>query len=359
MINRNNYEEYLMRFIDGELSSAERQAVDSFLEVNPDLEEEFQLLQQTVLQPEEVIFTGKETLYKGEAGINKSNFEDYFLLYVDGELNETQQQDVETFVLQNPGLQEAFTLLKQAVLPAEEIIFTNKETLYRKEEKRRPVVISMRWASLAAAIMIGVIAMVWVVNSGNKTSEGQQVAAKPQPQPQIIPGVTIKPGEQKINPEVNSGQAPLVAEGVHVDPHGTSPATQQRTPQLQVAVVQKQDVPQQTIEPAVIASTTRQENTVNYPGTSTTSGSNEDPVTKTASPDENSGYVQPAVYREELNTDEEEKSKSVLVGALQINPDKVRGLFRKAGRFLSNKVKSNNDDGDKVRIANIEVNKLK
>jgi anti-sigma factor RsiW len=79
MINRNNYEEYLLMYLDGELSSSERRSVELFLEENPDLKEELELLQQTILQPEEqVIFAGKEALYRKEAGISLNNYQDYF-----------------------------------------------------------------------------------------------------------------------------------------------------------------------------------------------------------------------------------------------------------------------------------------
>jgi hypothetical protein len=361
MINRNNYEEYLVLYIDGELSSAERKSVESFLELNPDLKEELQLLQQTILQPEDIRFTNKTVLYKQEAGINTTNYQEYFLLYVDAELNDAQKEEVETFVLQNPGLQDEFTLLKQTILTPEPLIFANKELLYRKEEKRRTVVISMRWASLAAAVMIGIVAMLWIVNNENHPADSRQVATKTPQENKIAPGATRKPQQQNNIASVNENISPLVAgKPGNTQPAENSGTAQQRTPQVQVAVVQKQEVPQQSVtESPVIAATTKTDNSSQYSGAASYGGTTEEPVTRTSAPDENTSYVQPAVYREELNTEEEGSNKNVLVGALQINPDKVRGLFRKAGRFLSNKVKNRDDDGDKVQIANIEVNKLK
>jgi hypothetical protein len=366
MINRNNYEEFILLYIDGELSSAERQAVESFLELHPDLKEEMALLQQTILQPEEIKFSEKDLLYKGEEGINKGNYQEYFLLYVDEELSAGQKQDVETFVLQNPGLQDEFTLLKQTVLPKEQITFNNKEVLYRKEEKRRPVVISMRWASLAAAVLIGIIATVWIVNSSNQPGvPGEQVATKTPQKKEPVAPATIQPQQVITVTDGSNNAAPLVAGKTEpIRKGGIITTAQQKNRQVQVAV-QKQDIPQQTIsQPDVIASNSIPANTNpgNYTGTSsnTYSGSAEDTKTiRTSSPDVQDKYIQPAVYKEELNTEGDEKDKNLLVGALQINTDKVRGLFRKAGRFLSNKVKNKDDDGDKVQIANIEVNKLK
>jgi len=46
---------------------------------------------------------------------------------VDNELSEEDKIETEKFVLQNPQLQQAFTLMKQAVLPQEKIEYTEKE----------------------------------------------------------------------------------------------------------------------------------------------------------------------------------------------------------------------------------------
>jgi hypothetical protein len=360
MINRNNYEEYLLLYIDGELPAAERQAVESFLAVNPDLKEELQLLQQTILQPEHLSFSEKDLLYRKEEGISLGNFQEYFLLYVDEELNAAEKQSVETFVLQNPELQEEFTLLKQSVLPAEQVIFKNKEVLYRKEEKRRPVVISLRWASLAAAVMIAVMAMLWIFNGGNKAgSRDGQVADKNQQKGTSAPA-TIQP-QQLVTGGANREQeeTPLAANKNDRSNNQQTAVNSKQNPSLQspVATAPKQVAQQPIVEPEVIASVPNTTNT-----TGSYSGAPEDPKAtgiSTPDPEEHNAYVQPAVYTDELNTGDEEKNNTLLVGALQINTDKVRGLFRRAGRFLSSKVKNKDDDGEKIQVANIEVNKLK
>lgn len=362
MINRNNYEEYLLMYIDGELSPAEAKAVEAFLQANPDLKDELELLQQTVLQPEESItFSGKDLLYRKEEGIHLNNYQEYFLLYVDEELNTSEKESVETFVLKNPELQDEFTLLKQTVLPKETIIFINKEVLYRKEEKRRPVVISIRWASLAAAIMIGIVALVWVMDSGNKTNGTD---------PNSFAGKV----EQKKNTETTPSTQPEKTLPVTVDNGTTLAATdqqkttqpqqnskvqqlqQQPSPGQQIAVTPQPKNEQKAVEPQVPY---REPDPIAYNPTnkSVTTGSGTTKITSVSTPEVTANnYVQQAVYTEELNTDEE-KNKNVYVGALEINTDKVRGFFRKAGRFLSSKVKK--EDGDKIQVANIEVNKLK
>ncbi len=63
-INLNNYEEYLLSYIDGELAAAESKELMQFLQDHPELQEELKLLQATKLQPEEGwVFGDKSVLY--------------------------------------------------------------------------------------------------------------------------------------------------------------------------------------------------------------------------------------------------------------------------------------------------------
>lgn len=66
--------------------------------------------------------------------INKSNYEAFFLLYVDNELSADEKLAVENFIKENPVYKDELTSLKQSVLTADNIIFENKSSLYRLEE---------------------------------------------------------------------------------------------------------------------------------------------------------------------------------------------------------------------------------
>jgi hypothetical protein len=50
--------------------------------------------------------------------------------------------------------------------------------------------------------------------------------------------------------------------------------------------------------------------------------------------------IQPAVYKE---LDTEDEKKSLLLGSLEINKDKLRGFFRKAGSLFRSKSKTEED----------------
>src|SRR5580700_4276219 len=62
-INRNNYETSFLLYLDRELGPAEMSKVEMFLSENPDLQKEFELLQQTIFLPEEIVYGQKELLF--------------------------------------------------------------------------------------------------------------------------------------------------------------------------------------------------------------------------------------------------------------------------------------------------------
>jgi len=350
MINRNNYEEYLLMYLDGELSPSDIKMVEAFLETNPDIKDECLLLQQTILQPETIEFPAKHTLYRKAEGISLINYHEYFLLYIDNELSLSEKQSVETFVLQNPKLQDEFTLLKQTVLPKEHIVFENKEILYRKEEKKRPIIISLRWASLAAAAMIGLIALI-IFNTGNEpveiaVQEPKNNENKVQVKEQLpLPVVNDKSSityEQQINNSNKNVVRPLKQNEQALAPEQPAIAYEQKTNEVQTAVA--------------VADPVSNINSVNNATGITTTEAGETKLTTThVSEPETTNYTQQAVFTEEAGEDDD---NNLYVGALQVNTDKVRGLFRKATRFLSNKVKNRDENAeDKVQIANLEVKK--
>jgi len=179
-INRHNYEEYFILYLDNELSSEQRRSVEEFTQLHPDLQEELELLQQTKFTPDEqVIFSQKEELlFSGDDSfITISNYEEWLVAYIDNELAPTQRIAVETFAGQHITVQKELELLQQTKLQPEAILFPDKESLYRKDEKVRPIV---WWRIAAAAVLfigIGTTAVVMLTTkNGNETTGTGTVA---------------------------------------------------------------------------------------------------------------------------------------------------------------------------------------
>ena len=210
-IDRQNYEEYFILYVDNELTPAQRLAVEEFAQKHPDLEEELVLLYQSTLTPDKnIVFEGKEELMKEESNsfVDPSNYEEVLLLYIDNELTGEEKLQVEKLAEQNPQIKKEFEILQQTRLrPEEEIVFANKEVLYRKERKVR--IISMQsWKIAAAAVLILLIgsATFFVLNRNHATVEGNVAVVKNNPQ-------TVKPQE----PVIKSEQKATAGENINPD----------------------------------------------------------------------------------------------------------------------------------------------
>ena len=346
-INRNNYENIFLLYVDGELSAEQKITVDLFVQENPDLAAELEMLLQTKLPFDEIIFDEKEILLKCEnIGINISNYEEYFLLYVDNELNQTERNEVERFVLQHPELQDSFTLLKQTQLPKEIIAFPDKDSLYKKEEK--PVVF-LYWRRIAiAAAFIGLGILLWSIVPSekklevakNNTSAKNNIAL---PKTEASINNNSSKDITAINNQNNLQHQNNIIAPIQETKNNTSvqelnntiPTTQSNTARY-TNDLPKNDVIVSTIEPSSKSIDIIAANNLNENNTSR-------------------NIIQPAVYKEtvykELDTEEEDKS-AIYIGNMEINKNKLRGLIKKAGRLL-NKPK---DEDAKTIIAGFPVN---
>lgn len=187
-LNRHNYEEFFLLYVDNELSDAERKAVELFVEENADLKEELNMLQQTVMDADTFIFD-KTSLLKEELTVLQENL----LLYVDDELNEVDKLNIEKLLQTDNVANKELALLQQTKLqPDTSVVFADKKILYRKEKAK---VFGMPWRRMAAAaIVIGF--GIWTtitLNTTNKAIEGTVVTAD-----------KIKPATSKPNKTENT-----------------------------------------------------------------------------------------------------------------------------------------------------------
>ncbi|HMK27856.1 MAG TPA: hypothetical protein VK483_17615 [Chitinophagaceae bacterium] len=176
-IDRHNYEEYFILYMDNELGSDDRSMVEAFVLQHPDLKEELDLLLQYKLTPDTgILFPGKEDLIKvnGETPITQTNYEEWLLLYIDNELNADQRDAVERFIADKPSIQEELALLERIKLQPEQIVFAGKGSLYRKEEKVRPLPVRW-WRIAAAAVLLLGIGITTAVVVNKKSSGGGDI----------------------------------------------------------------------------------------------------------------------------------------------------------------------------------------
>jgi hypothetical protein len=65
-VTMTNYEEWLLLYLDQELTAVQKNNVEQFLSANPAIQKEFSVLQRTRLRPETVVFDNKASLYRKE-----------------------------------------------------------------------------------------------------------------------------------------------------------------------------------------------------------------------------------------------------------------------------------------------------
>lgn len=156
-INRDNYEEYFLMYVDNELTDAEKVAVLMFVKQNKDLEEEFRRIHYTISKPDEnVELPDKSFLFRRDTSsfIRKDNYEEIFVLYHDHELSAAEVQATDDFLAENRELKNEFELIGIARLtPEQAMVFPGKKALYRSEKNGR--VAPLFWRLLAAAVFIG------------------------------------------------------------------------------------------------------------------------------------------------------------------------------------------------------------
>jgi len=169
-INRHNYEEFFLLYVDNELSAADRKAVDMFVKENTDLQIELNLLQQTVLKPADIVLDKKDWLYM-EA--EPTALQEDLLLYADDELSAIDRKIVEGLLMNDEAAQAEWNILQQTKLqPDAAVVFDDKASLYRREAAR---VVPIKWWRVAAAAVLlgfGIWGGVSVYTNGSKTTAG-------------------------------------------------------------------------------------------------------------------------------------------------------------------------------------------
>jgi hypothetical protein len=145
--------------------------------------------------------------------INRNNYETFFLLYLDRELNPENREEVERFLAENADLQKEFAILQQTVFVPSEMLFSQKESLYRSDEKRR--VVPFYWMRIAAAASVLIIGSWLLIAKSFKSNVGGDKQAQHTLPVQKMP-LTQTRKEAKGNqealsdPEINKQQPELV-----------------------------------------------------------------------------------------------------------------------------------------------------
>ena len=156
-ISRDNYELYVLDYIEGNLPMDIHIKFEVFLSQNKDIEEELSELPDFTpdvserLEQEDIL-----SLKKGElqaASITKENCDYFFTAYHEGDLNEAEKNRVDEFIRLNPDVKDDFTQVGLLVFARDsEVIFPFKKEL-KKAVPLSPFILLGRIAAILILIV--------------------------------------------------------------------------------------------------------------------------------------------------------------------------------------------------------------
>jgi anti-sigma factor RsiW len=175
-INADNFAEFAVAALDGELNSFELAAFNTFIAANPVFAAEFETYRKTIVAPDAtVVFEGKLALKKAVAEVNADNFAEYAVAVIDGEVNGLELTAFNAFVAENPGYAGDLEAYRKTVLTADlSETYPNPEDLKRKTGGIVWLGSNVRYAA-AAAVLLFVVTFWWT--RGNETANNGQFVA--------------------------------------------------------------------------------------------------------------------------------------------------------------------------------------
>ena len=335
-INRANYENYFLRYVDNELSIAEIQAVKGFLLDNNDLAAELDALLETkLIIDSDTVFLDKKSLFR--TALNTIIHEEQFLLFLDNELTTAENEQMLAFLETNAALKSEYALLEQSKLPQENISFGDKSTLYRKEASR-PLAMGW-WRISVAAALIGLTVLVWNLIPAEKQKIPIVKASQSVTFPSIEYMRTSEATDASFSNKSMANQTHRDSQNPHHNKNKIVFAETAANNNAITALASNEVLP--TIMSNEIISSEQPTSILTTNNTVPTFLENADHANQlghaTLNPD---GSAEPSIIHQnvykELDTDDE--SKSLYLGNLELNAEKLRGIFRRAGTLLKSKI---------------------
>ena len=139
LITINNYEAYLLDYVEENLSSELIAELMVFFEKNPELKEDLADFEIHELKPYQTEVLDKAPLKKEAELITELNCEAFFIAEIEGLNPPETSRELMRFLTKNPTLNSVFLAYQQTKLVGEKVIFNDKEALYKKNKRVIPI----------------------------------------------------------------------------------------------------------------------------------------------------------------------------------------------------------------------------
>ncbi len=207
VININNYERFIIDYIDGNLDKARSAELLYFLSEHPEIEsgiDEWEKLTLPV-QPEFENFPGKQSLKKDFSKIEKitpANIDEFIIARIEGDLDEFTLQKFELYKKFHPEVMKQELLYRKLkLMPDENIKYPGKKNL----KQPIPFYISLRKTTIYISAVAAVLLFILLFNNPFKKiispSPGTSIV---QSTPESVPkNVGQRAENSKVAPEQN------------------------------------------------------------------------------------------------------------------------------------------------------------
>ncbi len=129
-INKSNYEEYLIDYMDGNLSSELCDELELFLEKYPEIRAEFDGLDEITLHSVESRYEEKENLLKNFQDYDADSLEVLFVKKLEGDLSEEEILLLDELLIQFPEKLQLWNFISQTKLKPECLEYDDKAKLH-------------------------------------------------------------------------------------------------------------------------------------------------------------------------------------------------------------------------------------
>jgi len=128
-INRDNYESFLVDYTEGSLSENMRQEVEKFLLLNVDIQQEFDLFNDSSVEPCNTAFSEKDDLKRiplEKTATSSEYFQQLCVSYIDKDLSESDSDFLNNLINTDAEKQHELNLYKKTKLVVEDLIYNEK-----------------------------------------------------------------------------------------------------------------------------------------------------------------------------------------------------------------------------------------
>ncbi len=202
IITRNNYEEFFLDYIEGEIGAQDKEALEAFLVQHPDLKQELNEMMG-------LDFTCNATPIETESALLKAipfqeNFDDFCIAHLEGDLDTYEKEAFERYMASRPEKKNDFSLYaKTKVVANSAIIFANKKEL--KKKNKAILFRQFVFTTLATAASIAILFSIWTTEIENNPTDFKKEQVSQNTSMQIATPDSIK---KKIPQNIKTRKSP-------------------------------------------------------------------------------------------------------------------------------------------------------